>query len=231
MTEISCILWKTTMPTDLNERSILAIKALMNAHKLTGVKIGSDMGKGEDGTWIKNVLAGRSQKGLRELSDYLRQAYKMPDAWPELSEVQALPVGQVEHIGRIGAGPGQHTDAEFDPVEVPSSWITPDTRGMTVSGNSMYPFLWDGDQIICKLAERPIPGKIMAVRTSDGLVIKKIVKGEHGFEMVSLAPGYDPIPAHDGKVLGVLIGRYRVYPKPKNRVDLSFDADGLVPED
>lgn len=220
------------MPTDMTQRSILAIRTLMTAKKLTGADIGREMGKGDDGVFVRNALAGRSDRGLREISDFLRAKYGMPASWPELEEVQAIPIGRVEHVGTVGAGPGQSTQPGFDPVEVPQVWITPQTRGMTVSGDSMYPFLWDGDHIICRVVHRPIPGKVMIARTPDGIVVKTLAKGSTGFELRSLAPGIPAIPVDESvQLLGLLVGRYRPYPKPKNKASLEFDGDGLVPED
>jgi hypothetical protein len=226
----SCILWETPMPLDPNERKTKAIKLLMTDKKLSSVQIGEDTGKGEH--WVRNALIpGRSQKGTNELADYLRERFKLPETWPELAEVGGLPMGKVEHIGTVGAGPGQLTDPDFDDVEVPNAWITPDMRGMTVTGDSMYPFLWDGDHILCRLAERPIPGKIMVARTPDGLVIKRVGMGAQGFELRSLAEGYPDVPARDAKILGILVGRFRRFPAPKNKVKLDFDGDGLVPDE
>lgn len=230
MPTFSCILWEEKMPTDPNARAVKAIKLLMTEKSLSSVQIGIDTGKGEH--WVRNALVpGRSRKGTQELTEYLRTRFKMPDTWPEMSEVGGLPMGKVEHIGTVGAGYGQLSEPDFDEVEVPNAWITPDMRGMTVSGESMYPFLWDGDNILCRLADRPIPGKIMIAWTPDGLVIKKVAMGAAGFELHSLAEGYPPIPVRDARILGILVGRFRRFPSPKNRVKLDFDGDGLVPDE
>lgn len=183
----------------------------MTAHRLTAVDVAKAMGRGEDGQWVRAVLAGRNQTGLRELSDYLRQAHQLPGTWPDMAKATGIERGSVRHVGMVGAGNGADTEGDFEPVLLPTSWISPNSCGLTVTGHSMYPVIRHGDDLLCEPLSECKEHYVMVFRTSEGLVVKYPVMGLHGWLLCSFNEAFPPIPATDAEAVPIALveGIYR----------------------
>ncbi|MBQ1492365.1 MAG: helix-turn-helix domain-containing protein [Blautia sp.] len=88
-----------------------------------------------------------------------------------------------------------------------ASWV------VEVTGDSMIPAYLDGDLVYVKEMESALPGDVVVVDTSEGLVIKRLTKEK---TLESINPAYP----YDGKgksfhIAGKVIGKVSPYDRPK----------------
>ena len=94
----------------------------------------------------------------------------------------------------------------FRTVWLKKHGIYPDNASMIeVTGKSMEPTLRPGSMVLVDHQRtRRLNGHIFAVRTEDGVFVKRVMKdGDGGWQLISDNPEYEQLPfPKDGKVLG-----------------------------
>ena len=82
---------------------------------------------------------------------------------------------------------------------------------ISVRGESMEPVLPDGCSILLdRTRRRRLSGRIFVLLTGDGLVVKRLERGEDGWRLVSENPSVDPVPWSDEMDL---VGQVRWFAK------------------
>jgi SOS-response transcriptional repressor LexA len=111
-----------------------------------------------------------------------------------------------------GAGRALWDEECTEWVEVPPDVPPGKHLALRVSGESMTPFLHDGDLILVKVGAELKSGSIVvARRPEDGYVVKRVGQlRRRSVELVSLNPEFEPIrlPRHPHLLLGTVVLRW-----------------------
>lgn len=106
---------------------------------------------------------------------------------------------------------------EFIPVYISNPADVPDTIGIKVRGDSMYPKIEDGDIIIVRKQESVDSGSIavMLLDGEEGLV-KKVEYGRNWIDLISINPEYKTRRFENEEVLrlrvvGLVVGSYKKF--------------------
>lgn len=144
-------------------------------------------------------------------------------------EVGGTPMVKVTPVGHASAGEGADDHPDEEPIYVPASMVSGgDCAAWVAEGDSMMPWIKDGDTVIAKLHRRPRPNMAFMVRRESGAVSVKMVKYIDGrWVLRSLNPNY-PDEEATVEFLGFITGIYRAK-GTKERID--NDPHGLLPDD
>lgn len=124
---------------------------------------------------------------------------------------------------RISAGLGLENEEQYDSpyVMVESSWFQRTGNKskycamFTVSGESMYPTLKDGEEIIVDRSKRELAeGKIFVLNHNGSMLVKKVQFTYDGVELISDNPTYRPLKlnaeeANNLMIIGQVVRGYR----------------------
>ena len=148
----------------------------------------------------------------------------------ETSTAHALEVASTE--GRapyldlaVAAGEGRELWDEpcTEWVDLPDDIPPGRHLALRVAGESMTPFLHEGDTLLVRVAEpgeAPEPGRVVVARRPDsGYVVKRVGRvSARAFELVSLNSAFPPIhvPRRAGAMLGTVVLRWCPHPAPAN---------------
>lgn len=117
-----------------------------------------------------------------------------------------------------GAGRALWDEECTEWVDVPADLPPGKHLALRVSGESMTPFLHDGDTVLVKIGTELKPGSVVvARRPDDGYVVKRV--GElrrRSVELVSLNPDFEPIllPRDPRLLLGTVVLRWCTHETP-----------------
>ena len=148
---------------------------------------------------------------------------KLPD--PDVSPIQSAPGWHDEDYEsvrryesedvRLAAGTGTFADQEPVPSEVKflKSWLrdhhlrAKDLFLANVLGDSMETTIYDGDSALVDETHRsPRSGKIYALRTGDGLLVKRLRKRDHRWWADSDNEEHEPQPLDDrARIMGRVV--------------------------
>jgi SOS-response transcriptional repressor LexA len=156
--------------------------------------------------------------------DALRRELGKPPTWPYDTLAGSPKPGQrvslagtalvgVKVIGTVSAGGGiWNVDVERRTVYVPEQLAKLGDVGFIIDGDSMMPFLHEGDTAVFAERRKPRHGFPFLVRMPDrGDKVKFMVYDRGEWYMVSLNPAYPPERLADGaEIIGILMGFYRV---------------------
>ncbi len=145
----------------------------------------------------------------------------LSQAAPEPSNIASIETGNIYCVPvyeSVVAGFGAHASNEvvsYIPVIIRNPYDVPNTLGIRVQGNSMYPKIEDGDLIVVCKQDYVESGEIGVVMLDgeDG-VVKRIVYGDGWVELQSINPEYMP-RRFEGeeilrlKIVGKVIGIYK----------------------
>ena len=181
------------------------------------IELSSVLGEwGPEGTSIITTALRRTEKELG-------RKYAHPD--PDVSPIQSAPGWQDEKYEGVkryepedlllAAGTGTFADQEPVPGEVKfrKNWLrdhrlrAKDLFLVEVSGDSMEPTLHAGDSVLVDESRTsPRSGRIYALRTGDGLLVKRLRKRNHRWWAVSDNDEYEPQPLDDvSQILGRVV--------------------------
>lgn len=96
-------------------------------------------------------------------------------------------------LGRVVAGaPLEAVENIVGFVDVPISWtMRGECFGLKVMGESMSPFIMDGDVVIVEKCETAETGDyVIALVNGKDACCKKYMRGEHGISLISLNPAF-----------------------------------------
>ena len=158
--------------------------------------------------------------------DDVREAPPRRVAPVETSTARALEAASAE--GRapyldlaVAAGEGRElwdeTCSEW--IDLPEGIPAGRHLATRVSGESMMPFLHEGDTILVRVSERgeaPEPGRVVVARRPEsGYVVKRLGRvSARAYELVSLNPAFPPVrvPRRVGSILGTVVLRWCPHP-------------------
>lgn len=177
---------------------------------------------------LSNIINGR-KKLSTPIAEQLRVELERPEGWPyvELAgNFTSVPFAELRILGSVSAGDGADAYDESS-MPVPMTLVTDDRVGWIVSGDSMLPFLQEGDIAVFKEARVPRLGFPNLVRTKDGQYRAKIVKFDGSqYTLHSLNQSYSPEPG-EVEWKGYLVGIYRTAGSFEMML---HDAGGLRPD-
>ena len=150
---------------------------------------------------------------------------KSPDPDPDVSPIQSAPgwhdedYESVRHYEsedvRLAAGTGTFADQEpvAGEVKFRTSWLrkrrlrAKDLFLVDVSGDSMEPAICDGDAaLVDETHTSPRSGKIYALRTGDGPLVKRLRKRDHRWWADSDNDKHEPQPLDDrARIMGRVV--------------------------
>ena len=93
----------------------------------------------------------------------------------------------------------------FRAVWLKKHGIDPDNASMIeATGDSMLPTIKNGSMVLVDHQRtRRVNDRVFAVRTEDGVVIKRTTRNGNGWQLASDNPDYEPLPfPKDGRVIG-----------------------------
>jgi SOS-response transcriptional repressor LexA len=178
---------------------------------------------------FRNKLNGRTQldaETLALLSNHLGLA-PVDDRVYEPRVLYGRALGNLRILGGVAAGLGWDSSADEDSLPVPISLTGPSRVGWIVRGDSMMPFLQEGDVAIFEEARVPKLHVPNLIRTGENEHRVKMVRhdGTH-YRLWSLNPVYKEEMA-TGEWLGYLVGYYRLI---GSREAMEHDPSGLRPD-
>ncbi|MCW5943873.1 MAG: S24 family peptidase [Fimbriimonadaceae bacterium] len=141
--------------------------------------------------------------------------------------VQSLPMVPVRVVGRVGAGPGENDEADYEPIYVPANLGTgADRIAHLIEGDSMMPALEPGDVAVFRETRRPMGRRAFLLKSPDGRYqVKRVVWEQDRFVGRSLNPRYEDVPLDDYQIEGMLVGFYRSVGGYER---IEYDFSGLV---
>ena len=181
------------------------------------IELSSVLGEwGPEGTSVITTALRRTEKELG-------RKYAHPD--PDVSPIQSAPGWHDEDYEsvrryesedvRLAAGTGTFADQEpvAGEVKFRTSWLrkrrlrAKDLFLVDVSGDSMERTIFDGDSaLVDETHPSPRSGKIYALRTGDGLIVKRLRKRNHHWWADSDNDSYEPQPLEDvARILGRIV--------------------------
>ena len=207
-----------------NGRRHLLMDGAMKAAQVLDVSLDYLVGLSDDPTPTAESAA-ELQRTKEEL-DRLRRAAgtpELPD--PDVSPIQSAPSWHDEDYETVrryesedvalAAGTGTFADQEPAPGEVNfrKSWLrkhhlrAKDLFLVDVSGDSMERTIFDGDSALVDETHRsPRSGKIYALRTGDGPLVKRVRKRDHQWWADSDNDKYEPQPLDDrARIMGRVV--------------------------
>ena len=160
---------------------------------------------------------------LQSRNQEIARLRALPD--PDVSPIQSAPGWHDEDYEsvrryesedvRLAAGTGTFADQEpvAGEVKFRTSWLrdhhlrAKDLFLVDVSGNSMEPTICDGDSALVDETHRsPRSGKIYALRTGDGPLVKRLRKRDHRWWADSDNEQHEPQPLDDrARILGRVV--------------------------
>lgn len=144
-----------------------------------------------EGQEIRLLSPDQKEKALMDLRDQLQE-----------TRIHKLPLLEVAE--KAAAGYGTYT-TQSEPLYLAQHRWRKGYRPFKITGDSMKPFIMDGDYVVVDLLRPPVDGDTVLARVDDGLIVKKFVKNRKKTELVSVNPGYEPITGGNVSILGVLI--------------------------
>lgn len=178
---------------------------------------------------LSNIINGRT-KAKAPLLEKMRMELRQPDGWPFVTQtgnLAQMPLGELRVLGKVAAGGGATSDIDEYEMPVPITLCGPDRVGWIVEGDSMYPFLQEGDLAVFKASVAPKINYPNLVRTPTGEYRTKMIRhGGKGYLLHSINPEYSDEPA-SVEYKGVLVGIYRSIGM---REEMVHDPSGLRPE-
>lgn len=159
--------------------------------------------------WAAELLGVRSERS----APIVRRAPQVATAAQALE--LAVPAAKAPYLDlAVAAGVGRELwDEECTEwLDLPDDLPPGKHLGLRVAGNSMTPFLHDGDTLLVKVGSELVPGSIVvARRPDDGYVVKRVGQVRtRSVELVSLNPEFEPIrlPRNQHLLLGTVVLRW-----------------------
>lgn len=177
---------------------------------------------------FRNKLTGRT--AMDQISiDVLSKELGLKPTEQSVFEPRILygkALGDLRILGGVAAGLGWEATDE-DILAVPISLTGPNRVGWIVRGDSMLPFLQEGDVAIFEASIVPKLGIPNLIRTSETEYRVKMVRhdGEQ-YRLFSLNPVYGEEMA-TGSWMGYLVGYYRLI---GSQEEMKHNPSGLKPE-
>jgi SOS-response transcriptional repressor LexA len=182
------------------------------------------MGLAHEEQVIRNKLTGRTAMDpstLAKINDFLGIRRRGDPAG-----TSEAPLGDLRLLGGVAAGLGWESFDEEN-IPVPYSLCGENRVGWIVRGDSMAPWLQEGDIAVFEAFAAPKIGFPNLIRTGENEYRIKMVRhdGTH-YRLWSLNPAYDEELA-TGQWLGYFVGYYRL---TGMRVKMEVDPAGLRPD-
>ncbi|KGQ36112.1 hypothetical protein JP34_01090 [Gallibacterium anatis] len=148
------------------------------------------------------LLTGEEKQSIKEVNESLLEQ-------KEIQEINLIPNDYYDFVSiddyrnvRVSAGFGRFNEEQYGTpqTKVESAWVN--NRGLkaknlvmlTVDGDSMYPTLRDGEQIIVDRSQTKLrEGKIFVINHQGIMWVKKIHFDFNGIKLISDNPTYPPI--------------------------------------
>ena len=150
---------------------------------------------------------------------------KLPRSDGRHVSLAGTPLVPIPVVGQVQAGPGaSNVDPDQSSVYVPDRLARPDWIGWQVAGDSMMPSLEPGDVAVFQSQSSPRKGYPFLLE-KDGEFRFKVADWIDGKWVArSLNPSYPIEPIDGWRILGILVGYYRLR---GSRETLDLDPGGL----
>ena len=216
--------------------STMSASSLLAAARSLGVSVDYLYGLTDDPTPVDDRVRDEEERRRELEVDLERMRAQAQRTEAELDRLQALPDPDVSPIQsapgwhdedyepvrryesedvRLAAGVGAFADQETVPSEVKflKSWLrdhrlrAKDLFLADVLGDSMEPTICDGDSALVDETHRsPRSGKIYALRTGEGPLVKRLRKRDHRWWADSDNEKYEPQPLDDrARIMGRVV--------------------------
>ncbi len=172
---------------------------------------------------VNDRVREAEERAAQEAEERLQAAADLTD--PDVSPIQSAPGWQDEKYEsvrryesedvRLAAGTGTFADQEpvAGEVKFRTSWLrkqrlrAKDVFLVDVLGDSMERTIFDGDAaLVDETHKSPRSGKIYALRTGDGLIVKRLRKRDHRWWADSDNEEYEPQPHDDrARIMGRVV--------------------------
>ena len=119
------------------------------------------------------------------------------------AKIHRLPEMEVSH--KAAAGAAEFTEAPPERLLLAQHRWQKGYRPFKILGDSMAPFIMDGDYVVVDIQRNAVSGDTVLARTRDGLVVKQFFSKKDHVELVSVNPEYKTLDLKEVAILGVLI--------------------------
>ncbi len=185
------------MMIDLKSRRIQLGLTMLEVAKAVGVSEAT-ISRYESGN-IKNMRRDRIENYAKILQVNPAVLLGVEVVKEDTSSIEILPKSEIRMIPvfeSVSAGFGAYASndiIDYIPIYIESDFEAEETLCITVSGDSMYPKIEDGDIVQVRKQSMVDSGQIAVVLLDDeeGLV-KKIKFGDDYIELISINPEYPP---------------------------------------
>lgn len=150
------------------------------------------------------AAARTDRPALTELTVKQKEnAFKQLRAHIQEAKIHKLPVLTVEQ--KAAAGPGEYIESPPEQLVLAQHRWRKGYKPFKITGNSMEPFIMNGDYVVVDLLRPPVNGDTVLAQLDDGLVVKKFHQTKTYIELTSINPDFDPINGKTMSILGVLV--------------------------
>lgn len=169
----------------------------------------------------KDAMASRLREGIGLVQELMKQAAATAALIPRLISRERSPArGESESAVvmipfapevRLAAGTGEVVFEESPEVSIAvaagalAAWARPERLTcVQAAGDSMRPTIHDGDLVAVDAGRvEPLDGRLFAVRTGAGLVVKRLRQAGGGWLLISDNPAHPPRPAaEEDRIVG-----------------------------
>ncbi|MEW6201488.1 MAG: S24 family peptidase [bacterium] len=119
------------------------------------------------------------------------------------AQIHRLP--QLEVSKKAAAGAGDFIDVPTERLILSQHRWRKGYTPFKIVGDSMAPYIMDGDYVVVDVKRDPKNGDVVIARTDDGLTVKKYFLKHDHVELVSVNPEYEPVKLTDVAILGIII--------------------------
>ncbi|MEU6258632.1 transcriptional repressor LexA [Streptomyces sp. NPDC047043] len=159
-------------------------------------------------------LMALERKGILYRDPHTPRAYRVRPSWaPDLGSRSETAV-EVPLVGRIAAGAPLLADEVVEDVYALPRQITGsdgDVFALTVSGDSMIDAaICDGDIVTVKRQDSADHGDIVAALLEDEATVKVLRRQDGRVWLMPRNPAYEPIPGDEARILGKVVGVFRL---------------------
>ena len=131
---------------------------------------------------------------------------------PELKAVPLIKANTITLpiLADVPAGLPEFSEADVETFWDIPRWIFPGADFVVrCIGDSLEPEIHKGDFCVIRKATEPLDGKMMLIKTEDGICMKVIRKAKKsGIWLCSLNPKYKPFQSDELEIIGLILGHW-----------------------
>lgn len=119
------------------------------------------------------------------------------------ARIHRLP--ELEVREKVAAGTGEFIEVPPQRLLLSQHRWKQDYRPFKIVGDSMAPFIMDGDFVVVDVKREPVDGDTVIARIDSGLAVKRYYRKKDRIELASVNPEYGSVEITEVAILGIVI--------------------------